>query len=185
MTGKQIIVLRLGHRPERDKRITTHVGLTARAFGAEGLLLASDDRAIADNIESVARRWGGNFYVKNNVNWKKEIQSWKNNGGNVCHLSMYGLNLSDVESDIKNWHKIMIIVGAEKVPPEVYDMADLNVAVGNQPHSEVAAISVTMDRISDYDPLKQEFGDAELSIVPTSRGKKVIDNTNSDNINNN
>ncbi len=28
-----IAVLRLGHRPERDKRITTHVALTSRAFG--------------------------------------------------------------------------------------------------------------------------------------------------------
>ncbi|MCG7852473.1 MAG: tRNA (cytidine(56)-2'-O)-methyltransferase, partial [Methanosarcinaceae archaeon] len=25
---EQIVILRLGHRPERDKRITTHVGLT-------------------------------------------------------------------------------------------------------------------------------------------------------------
>ncbi|TLZ95287.1 MAG: tRNA (cytidine(56)-2'-O)-methyltransferase, partial [Methanobacteriota archaeon] len=29
-----ITVLRLGHRPARDKRVTTHVALTARAFGA-------------------------------------------------------------------------------------------------------------------------------------------------------
>ncbi|MFP4655795.1 MAG: tRNA (cytidine(56)-2'-O)-methyltransferase [Methanohalobium sp.] len=176
MTGKQIVVLRLGHRPERDKRITTHVGLTSRAFGAEGLLLASDDEGIADSIEAVAKRWGGDFYVKNNVNWKREIKSWKDNGGKVCHLSMYGVNLSDVESDIKTWDKLMIVVGAEKVPPEIYNLADLNVAVGNQPHSEVASIAVTLDRISDIDTLKQEFKGAELSIVPTSKGKKVIDN---------
>ncbi|MCG7848715.1 MAG: tRNA (cytidine(56)-2'-O)-methyltransferase, partial [ANME-2 cluster archaeon] len=31
-----IVVLRLGHRPERDQRVTTHVGLTARALGASG-----------------------------------------------------------------------------------------------------------------------------------------------------
>ncbi|TFG70124.1 MAG: tRNA (cytidine(56)-2'-O)-methyltransferase, partial [Methanomassiliicoccus sp.] len=29
-----IVVLRLGHRPERDQRVTTHVALTARALGA-------------------------------------------------------------------------------------------------------------------------------------------------------
>ena len=34
-----IVVLRLGHRPERDARVTTHVGLTARALGASGMLL--------------------------------------------------------------------------------------------------------------------------------------------------
>ncbi|MEA1998987.1 MAG: tRNA (cytidine(56)-2'-O)-methyltransferase, partial [Euryarchaeota archaeon] len=26
----KLVVLRIGHRPVRDKRITTHVGLTAR-----------------------------------------------------------------------------------------------------------------------------------------------------------
>ena len=33
-------VLRLGHRRERDKRITSHLGLTARAFGADEVFLA-------------------------------------------------------------------------------------------------------------------------------------------------
>ena len=67
---KRIVLLRLGHRPERDKRITTHVGLTARLLGAEGMLLASDDPGIVQTLEDVVRRWGGNFYVKNNVNFK-------------------------------------------------------------------------------------------------------------------
>ena len=33
----------------------------------------------------------------------------------------------------------MIVVGAEKVPREIYELADYNVAVGSQPHSEVSA----------------------------------------------
>ena len=32
----EIVVLRLGHRPERDQRVTTHVGLLSRALGARG-----------------------------------------------------------------------------------------------------------------------------------------------------
>ncbi|MEM2376537.1 MAG: tRNA (cytidine(56)-2'-O)-methyltransferase, partial [Sulfolobales archaeon] len=36
----KVFVLRLGHRPLRDKRVTTHVALTARAFGANGFVLA-------------------------------------------------------------------------------------------------------------------------------------------------
>jgi len=32
-------------------------------------------------------------------------------------------------------------VRAEKVPAEMYDLADWNVAVDNQPHSEVAALA--------------------------------------------
>ena len=38
--AEQIVVLRLGHRIPRDLRVTTHVCLTARAFGADGLILA-------------------------------------------------------------------------------------------------------------------------------------------------
>lgn len=173
---KRIVLLRLGHRPERDKRITTHVGLTARLLGAEGMLLASDDPGIVQTLEDVVRRWGGNFYLKNNVNFKQEIKEWKAEGGKVCHLSMYGVNLPNVTDELKKCDRLMIAVGAEKVPPEIYQLADWNVAVGSQPHSEVAAVAITMDRIAEGEPLEKEFPDAELKIVPTERGKQVIEN---------
>jgi len=173
---KRIVLMRLGHRPERDKRITTHVGLTARLLGAEGMLLASDDPGIVQTLEDVVKRWGGNFYIKNNVNFKQEIRAWKAEGGKVCHLSMYGVNLPDVTHELKKCDRLMIVVGAEKVPPEIYQLADWNVAVGSQPHSEVAAVAITMDRIADCEPLEKEFPDAELKIVPTERGKQVLEN---------
>lgn len=171
---REIVVLRLGHRPERDKRITTHVGLTARALGASGMLLASDDQKITDNIEEMTGRWGGDFFVKNNVSMTKEIQTWQAEGGKVCHLSMYGINLPDAVPELKKQKKLMIIVGAEKVPGEIYELADWNVAVGNQPHSEVAALAITMDRIAETDPLTVPFENAELTVIPTAKGKKVI-----------
>ncbi|MDY9925588.1 tRNA (cytidine(56)-2'-O)-methyltransferase [Methanosarcina sp.] len=173
---KRIVLLRLGHRPERDKRITTHVGLTARMLGAEGMLLASDDPGIVQTLEDVVERWGGNFYIKNNVNFKQEIRGWKEEGGKVCHLSMYGVNLPDVTEELKKCDRLMIVVGAEKVPPEIYQLADWNVAVGSQPHSEVAAVAITMDRIAENEPLEKEFSGAELKIIPAERGKHVIEN---------
>ena len=173
---KQILILRLGHRPERDKRITTHVGLTARALGAEGMLLASNDIGIVTSIEDVSERWGGNFYVKNDVNWKHEIKKWKDGGGKICHLSMYGINLPEALTEIKRCDKLMIVVGAEKVPPDIYGLADWNLAVGNQPHSEVAALAITLDRIAENDILKKEFEGAELKILPSDHGKIVIEN---------
>lgn len=169
-------MLRLGHRPERDKRITTHVGLTSRLLGAEGMLLASDDPGIVQTIDDVVRRWGGNFYVKNNINFRQEIRDWKAAGGKVCHLSMYGVNLPKVAGELKQCEKLMIVVGAEKVPPEIYQLSDWNVAVGSQPHSEVAAVAITMDRIAEGEPLDKVFPGAELTIVPTEKGKKVIEN---------
>ena len=43
MAGNEVFILRVGHRPERDQRVTTHVGLTARALGAKGMYLAAAD----------------------------------------------------------------------------------------------------------------------------------------------
>ncbi|MDK2892129.1 tRNA (cytidine(56)-2'-O)-methyltransferase [Methanohalophilus sp.] len=175
-TEQRIVILRLGHRPERDKRITTHVALTARAFGAEGMLLASEDKGIVRSVKDVVERWGGDFYIKHNVNWRSAIREWRQEGGKICHLSMYGINLPDAIDSMCQPEKLMIVVGAEKVPFEIYELADWNVAVGSQPHSEVAAVAVTLDRLSEgNDPLKTKFEGAKLEVVPMECGKKVIE----------
>jgi len=169
------VILRLGHRVQRDQRITTHVGLTARALGAEGMLLDSGDSGIEKSINEVTDRWGGSFYVRRISNWKNEIRNWKGSGGRVLHLTMYGVNLPDVINDIVT-DDLLVVVGAEKVPPELYALADWNVAVGNQPHSEVAALAIVLDRIaatSGIEPLKSHFSGGEVEIVPKTRGKEV------------
>jgi len=167
------VVLRLGHRPERDKRITTHVGLVARAFGAEEMLLCGRDAHVEESLNDAARRWGGNFRITPDASWKGEIVRWKESGGQVVHLTMYGSNLPDVIDEIRKSEDILIVVGAEKVPAEVYQLADWNVAVGNQPHSEVAALAVFLDRLFLGEELSREF-EGGLKIVPSSRGKEVI-----------
>jgi tRNA (cytidine56-2'-O)-methyltransferase len=169
------LILRLGHRVQRDQRITTHVALTARALGAEGMLLDSDDAGIEKSVREVTERWGGSFYVKRISNWKSEIKKWKEEGGKVMHLTMYGINLPDAIDEIVT-NDLLIVVGAEKVPPEIYDIADWNIAIGNQPHSEVAALAVVLDRLAaaaGKDPLKSEFRGGEIEIVPKRRGKEV------------
>lgn len=171
----RIVILRLGHRPQRDQRITTHVGLTARALGAEGMLLASDDTGIEKSLKEVMQTWGGSFYVRCITNWKNEIKKWKETGGKVLHLTMYGINLPDVIHEILP-ENLLIVVGAEKVPPEIYGLADWNVAVGSQPHSEVAALAIVLDRInnaSGSDPLKSRFTGGKLKIIPARAGKEV------------
>ena len=173
----RIVILRLGHRIQRDPRITTHVALTARALGAEGMLLDSDDSGIERSIKEVTGRWGGSFYVKRITGWKSEIKKWKDAGGRVLHLTMYGINLPDVIEEInESAGDLLIVVGAEKVPPEIYTLADWNVAVGSQPHSEVAALAVVLDRlhtVRGIDQLKAKFMGGELEIVPRRVGKEV------------
>ena len=175
----EIVVLRLGHRFERDKRVTTHVGLVGRAFGAHGMLLASNDKSVERSIKRVTKRWGGDFFVKTGVTWTEEVKNWKQEGGKVCHLTMYGENLFDVINEIRKEVKtaktgIMVIVGAEKVPYAVFEAADWNVAVGNQPHSEIAALALFLDYLQQGKELTTHFEHAEMEIVPQRKGKEVL-----------
>ncbi|EQD66228.1 tRNA 2'-O-methylase, partial [mine drainage metagenome] len=66
-----ITVLRIGHRPARDKRITTHVALTARAFGASAIVIDLHDEELERNVRSVTDRFGGSFHVSSGVNWRR------------------------------------------------------------------------------------------------------------------
>lgn len=157
----------------RDPRITTHLGLTARALGAEGMLLTSEDKGVVESIQDVVARWGGSFYVKTLVSWRNALREWKKEGGKILHLTMYGINLPDIIEEVKGVEKLMIVVGAEKVPSEVFELADWNIAAGNQPHSEVAALAIVLDRLqreSNIDALKLDFG-GKIRIVPRERGK--------------
>ncbi|HOV81211.1 MAG TPA: tRNA (cytidine(56)-2'-O)-methyltransferase [Methanothrix sp.] len=171
----RVVVLRIGHRPERDKRITTHVGLVARAFGAEEMLLSGRDSHVEESLADVAERWGGGFRITPGVSWKGETVRWKEAGGAVVHLTMYGSNLPDVIDEIRGSSSLglLVVVGAEKVPAEMYQLADWNVAVGNQPHSEVAALAVFLDRLFEGRELAAEF-EGGLKIVPSSSGKQVL-----------
>ena len=79
-----------------------------------------------------------------------------------------------LKEELRVGKDFLIVVGAEKVPRDVYELAHYNVAVGNQPHSEVAALAVFLDRLLDGKGLRKEFEGAKLRIVPQEKGKKVI-----------
>ena len=86
---------------------------------------------------------------------------------------MYGQNINNVENKICNESKILVVVGAEKVPREIFEMADYNVAIGNQPHSEISALSVLLDRIQQGKQFEFKFENSEREIIPEERGKNV------------
>jgi len=173
---KQLIVLKLDHRPERDKRLTTHVGLTARAFGATEFWISGlKDPKIQETIRQVSVQWGNQgFKVLTGVKWRSCIREWKKNKGEVIHLTMYGLQVDEVISQIRiSPRPKLIVVGGPKVPFEVFQLADYNVAIGHQPHSEVAAVSIFLDRLFEGQILHRKFADATLEIEPTAHGKHV------------
>ena len=172
----RVYVLRIGHRPERDKRVTTHVALVARAFGANGFILADVcDDSVMNSIEKVLKTWGGDMHLECGVSGRSYVERWRRGGGEVIHLTMYGLHVDDVIAEIRASPKPkLIVVGAEKVPPYYYEAADYNVAIGNQPHSEVSALAVFLDRLYEGKELRYEFPNARLRIVPSPRGKRVV-----------
>jgi len=171
----RVEVLRLGHRPQRDKRITTHVALTARALGAAGIRIAETDDEVVRTVRSVAARFGGSFDAASGTGWKGPVKAWKEAGGQVVHLTMYGLPLAECVPRIRAAGKdVLVVVGAEKVPGDLYGMADENVAVGSQPHSEVAALALFLDRLRGGAWEQDPFPGAKLRVVPTAHGKRVV-----------
>ncbi|MGI0004711.1 MAG: tRNA (cytidine(56)-2'-O)-methyltransferase [Candidatus Nitrosotenuis sp.] len=169
----KIEVLRIGQRLVRDDRVTTHVALVARAFGASKIFMNEVNPEIKDTLEKVNKSWGGDFEIEFIDDWKKLLKS-KKKSTKIIHLTMYGENINDVQEKIRQEDNILIVVGAEKVPREIYEYADYNVAVGNQPHSEISALAITLDRIQNGRQFDTKYGNARLEIVPTKKGKKVI-----------
>lgn len=176
-----IAVLRWGHRPQRDARLTTHVVLTARALGASGLILSDvKDRKIKETIEEVTRNWGGQFFFEMQIPWKKAVKEWKAKGGIVVHLTAYGENIqtSDVLQRIKASEKdVLVVVGSQKVPKEFFSesVSDFNVAIGNQHHSECASLAIFLDRFFEGKELAKRFENAGKRIVPQKKGKKIVE----------
>ncbi len=175
----KVSVLRIGHRLVRDDRVTTHAALVARAFGADRIYMTGIDQSVSDTVASISRRWGRHdFKVEVISDWKGLAANWKKEGGKIAHLTMYGMSIDDKIDQLRNESKVLVIIGAEKVPREVYELADYNIAIGSQPHSEIAALAILLDRVFNGRQFKREFFDGKLRIVPTEKGKRVQENNN-------
>lgn len=183
-----VAVLRIGHRLVRDDRTTTHAVLVSRAMGSEVIYMTDVDDEIKKTLDKVNKRWGGENEFKLEIidNWKKIVKSWKENGGIVVHLTMYGSLINKKIKEIKELNqKILVIIGAEKVPREVYFLADYNIAIGSQPHSEIAALAIFLDRIFEGNQFNKSFLDEKMKIIPSDKGKNVIKRNQSQSNNNN
>jgi len=167
----EVTVYRYGHRPARDKRITTHLALTARAFGARRMVMDTRDESIENVVADITRRFGGSFAVSSGTPWRPFLSSWK---GCIVHLTMYGQPLPEVMGNIRGQDEVLVLVGSQKVPADFYQRAHYNVAVGNQPHSEVAALALFLDRITEGRWMDTDFF-GPLTVVPQERGKKVVE----------
>ncbi|MCV0430950.1 tRNA (cytidine(56)-2'-O)-methyltransferase [Nitrosopumilus sp.] len=168
-----IEVVRIGQRLVRDDRVTTHVALVSRGFGAEKIYMTEINPEIKDTIGKINKTWGGDFEIEFIEKWKPIVKKKKEEGFKIVHLSMYGESVNNIQEEIRKEENLLVVVGAEKVPREIYDLADYNVGVGSQPHSEISALAILLDRIQMGKQFEKEFPNAKRKIIPTKKGKNV------------
>ncbi len=170
----KVVVLRLGHRISRDKRISTHVALVARTFGADKIIYSGEkDSGMEESVSKVVKRWGGKFRISYQKSWRHFLKTWKDR---IVHLTVYGMPVQDKIIEIKRDKRdLLIIVGGEKVPGEVYDHADYNISVTNQPHSEIAALTIFLDRFFGGGELSKSFQGGNIKVIPQENGKKIVE----------
>ena len=174
---QEIVIIRYGHREVRDYRVTGHCGLVSRAFGAKKMVVCGEkDDSIVNTITGVNKTWGKGMDVEFTDSWKSAVTKLQKKGFTIVHLTMYGLPVQEVEEILHEKKKIAVIIGSQKVEREVYNTADFNVAVTAQPHSEIAALAVFLDRVQKGSELSLDFKNPKCQIIPQENGKKVINN---------
>lgn len=173
----EVGVLRLGHRIIRDKRVTMHTFLVSRAFGARVFIIHGDrDSKLEENARKIVETWGGKIAVEYSGNWLETVKKWKETGGLIIHLTMYGMPVESVINDIRGFKRILVIIGGQKVPGEAYRVSDYNVSITNQPHSEIAALAIFLDRLFQGRELYMQHENPRLFIIPSPRGKVICRN---------
>lgn len=170
------VILRLGHRFVRDDRVTMHIFLAARAFGAEQAVYSGQqDPTMEGQVKEIVKKWGGNFTVEYTSDALKQLQTWKQAGRELIHLTMYGLPVQDVIEKIRRSpREKVIIIGGAKVKRSIYDVAEWNIAVTSQPHSEISALSVFLHILFQGAELEKMHENARFYIIPQAHGKKMI-----------
>ena len=178
-----VTIFRIGHRIFRDKRITTHLALVSRALGASGIVIAGEkDVNIIKSVQKVVTEWGGNFTIKFIPfdEWKPFLEERVDRQDKIIHLTMYGENFPifrkrkdfiELRSSPDLLKRLLIVVGGEKVPAKVFQYANWNVAISNQPHSEVGSLSIFLNRLI-LDSLERSFSKPSRKINPSIAGKK-------------
>lgn len=123
---------------------------------------------------NVTNTFGGDFKASYVRNGSKILRNW--NGISV-HLTMYGVELADrlaeLQSRFKSGQDLLVIVGGAKVSGDIYKLSTYNVCIGNQPHSEVAALAIFLDRLFEGQSRIRFYEEAPLNVIPSERSKTL------------
>jgi len=99
-----IEVVRIGQRLVRDDRVTTHVALVSRAFGAKRIFMTEVNSEIKESLEKINKTWGGNFVVEFIDKWKSIVKE-KKLENSFLHLCLI---LHQRENCHHDQHKILM-----------------------------------------------------------------------------
>ena len=175
MDKKKITVLRYGHRLVRDARVTSHCCLVARAFGAEEVVVeGTADEGLEKSVQEIVENWGGKFKLAFTDNWKKTVEDYRKQGYKIVHLTMYGIPASKKLESLKQENKLLVLIGSQKVEREVYEVADYNISITLQPHSEIGALGVFLYMLNGDKVMEKEFTNAGMKVKPSEQGKNII-----------
>lgn len=168
-----INILKLDHRPLRDKRITTHCALVSRAFKADHFYYSGiEDNVFEKNIKGIVDQWGGDFKTTFLEKPNLFVSNFK---GIIIHLTMYGEQVvSKIEDIKKEKEDLLIIVGGPKVSRFYYEKSKYNISVTNQPHSEVAALAILLNFLNPDALYSEKFDNNKIKLEPSNTCKKVI-----------
>ena len=178
-----VTILRIGHRINRDKRITTHLALVARALGGRKMIIAGEkDEKIINSVEKVVSEWGGNFDLEfiDYDDWLETVTTWKENSKFIIHLTMYGVNIEEFQRSSEflslrgsneNLRDLLVVVGGKKVPKKIFKLANWNIGISNQPHSEVASLAIFLEKLIPKS-LEIKFPNSKRKINPSIIGDK-------------
>ena len=89
-------------------------------------------------------------------------------------LTMYGESWRESLNSIERGRPMVIVVGGTKVSGEVFRLANHNISIGNQPHSEVAALGVFLESFIGPLDESKHFQGGEIQVVPSLDRKQVM-----------
>ncbi|MBS3141406.1 tRNA (cytidine(56)-2'-O)-methyltransferase, partial [Candidatus Woesearchaeota archaeon] len=124
-------------------------------------------------ILRIVKEFGGDFSVEYAENAEKLIINKKREGFSIVHLTVYGKGVLEKIKEIRKEKNLLIVVGGAKVEPVFYELADFNISVTNQPHSEVASLAIILDKYFNEKEFSLDFKNAKRKIIGVEKGKKI------------
>ncbi len=95
----------------------------------------------------------------------------------MCISNRNGEPWREAVQNISRDAPIVVVVGGTKVPGELFKIADHNVSIGNQPHSEVAALAVFLESWVGTLDEPTRFVGGEIEVIPSERAKRIRNST--------